>query len=142
LTAALTGLLGLAGTHEAWSLVLYTASNEQLEKIVIDAFREAHPDIKVESVNMSTGPITQRLIAEKENPKADVVWMINDIALKKLKDEGVLEPYEPKGLAIDSRFVIRTVSIWGMMPPLWRWRSILQCSSSATCPSRMIGLIS
>jgi len=104
LTAALTGLLGLAGTHEAWSLVLYTASNEQLEKIVIDAFREAHPDIKVESVNMSTGPITQRLIAEKENPKADVVWMINDIALKKLKDEGVLEPYEPKGLAIDSRF--------------------------------------
>ncbi len=66
LTAALTGLLGLAGTHEAWSLVLYTASNEQLEKIVIDAFREAHPDIKVESVNMSTGPITQRLIAEKE----------------------------------------------------------------------------
>ncbi|MGE0006624.1 MAG: extracellular solute-binding protein [Parvibaculaceae bacterium] len=103
-TAIFIVLLGASVDSEAKSLVLYTASNEQLEQIVLDAFKAAHPDITVESINMSTGPITQRLIAEKTNPQADVVWMINDIALKRLKSEGVLEPYEPKGLAIADDF--------------------------------------
>jgi iron(III) transport system substrate-binding protein len=103
-TAAFIILLAASAESEARTLVLYTASNEQLEKIVLDAFKAAHPDITVESVNMSTGPITQRLIAEKANPQADVVWMINDIALKRLKSEGVLEPYEPNGLAISDGF--------------------------------------
>ena len=102
--AAFVGLLGASGASEAGSLVLYTASNEQLEQIVLEAFKAAHPDITVESINMSTGPITQRLIAEKGNPQADVVWMVNDIALKELKDEGVLEPYEPQGNAVAESF--------------------------------------
>ncbi len=85
-------------------LVLYTASNPKIEKDIIEAFKKAHPDIDVKSVNMSTGPITQKAIAEKANPQADVIWMVNDIALEQLKEAGVLEPYEPADSPIDEAF--------------------------------------
>ncbi|HLT18874.1 MAG TPA: extracellular solute-binding protein [Thermomicrobiales bacterium] len=100
------GALGLALTSaaQAQELVLYTASNEQIEKEVIEAFKSAHPEVTVQNVNMSTGPITQRLIAEAANPQADVVWMVNDIALQQLKQAGVLEPYEPSDSAVLDAF--------------------------------------
>ena len=96
--------LTVAGVAQAKQLVLYTASNEQIEMTVVDAFKNAHPDITVDRVNMSTGPITQRLIAEAANPQADVVWMINDIALEQLKQAGALEPYEPSDSAVAEEF--------------------------------------
>lgn len=104
LHAAALGLLVASSGVQASELVLYTASNEEIEKLVIDAFKAAHPDVTVQAVNMSTGPITQRIIAEKANPQADVVWMVNDIALKQLKAEGALEPYEPKDSAVSEVF--------------------------------------
>jgi iron(III) transport system substrate-binding protein len=97
--------LGLvAGPAAAQKLVLYTASNPQIEKSILEAFAKAQPSIKVEAINLSTGPVVQRAIAEKANPQADVVWMVNDIALNQLKAAGVFEPYEPKGSKIPDEF--------------------------------------
>lgn len=98
------GLMFLTNAAFAADLVLYTASNEQIEKTMISAFKEAYPDISVGTVNMSTGPVTERLIAEKANPQADVVWMLNHIALNRLKQEGVLAPYKPKNSAVSDEF--------------------------------------
>ena len=88
----------------AQKLVLYTASNEEIEKAIIGAFAKAHPEIRVQAINLSTGPVVQRAIAEKANPQADVIWMINDVALNQLKAAGVFEPYEPKGAQIPDDF--------------------------------------
>src|SRR5690348_2157982 len=91
----LTGFLMVvltASAAAAQKLVLYTASNPEIEKVIMDAFSKAHPGIKVESINLSTGPVVQRAIAEKSNPQADVIWMINDVALNQLKQAGVFEP--------------------------------------------------
>ena len=88
----------------AQKLVLYTASNPEIEKVVMDAFMKAHPAIKVEAINLSTGPVVQRAIAEKANPQADVIWMINDVAMNQLKAAGVFEPYEPKGVKVPEGF--------------------------------------
>jgi iron(III) transport system substrate-binding protein len=93
-----------AGPAAAGDLVLYTASNPKIEKDIMEAFAKAHPEIAVKSINDSTGPITERLIAEKKNPQADVVWMVNDIALEQLKQAGALEPYEPANSPIDAAF--------------------------------------
>jgi iron(III) transport system substrate-binding protein len=105
--AVLAGVLalGLAATATAAEkLVLYTASNDEIEKVIMEAFKKVHPEITVEAINLSTGPITQRAIAEKANPQADVVWMVNDIALNQLKAAGVFEPYEPKGVKVPASF--------------------------------------
>lgn len=106
LGAAALGLLaGAAATPAlAQKLVLYTASNEEIEKAVMGAFAKAHPEIKVEAINMSTGPVVQRAIAEKANPQADVIWMINDVAMNQLKAAGVFEPYEPKSAKVPDDF--------------------------------------
>lgn len=89
---------------QARDLVLYTASNPEIEKKIMEAFKKKYPDINVKAVNESTGTMTERAIAEKANPQADVIWMVNDIALNQLKAAGVLEPYEPKGSKIAGDF--------------------------------------
>ena len=103
IAAAIVGL-AVAAPAEAKELVLYTASNAKIEKDVVAAFQAAHPEIEVKAVNMSTGPITQKVLAEKGNPQADVIWMVNDFALERLKTEGALEPYAPKAMLITDEF--------------------------------------
>jgi iron(III) transport system substrate-binding protein len=105
--AVLVGMLVLglgAAPAPAQKLVLYTASNPEIEKVMMDAFQKAHPEITVEAINLSTGPVVQRAIAEKANPQADVVWMVNDVALNQLKAAGVFEPYEPKNAKVPEAF--------------------------------------
>lgn len=127
-TAARRAVLGVltaiavGGVAAAKELVLYTASNPQIEKDILAAFKAKHPDIDVKSINDSTGPITQRIIAEKANPQADVVWMINDIALNQLKAAGALQPYEPRGSKIpdsmrdpDGFWLAHNATVMGMV---------------------------
>ena len=97
------GLPGVAAA-EPGELVLYTASNPKIEKVMMEAFQKKYPDIKVSAVNLSTGPITERAIAERENPQADVIWMINGIALEQLKAAGALEPYVPENSPVVEEF--------------------------------------
>jgi iron(III) transport system substrate-binding protein len=49
-------------------------------------------------VRDSTGVITAKLLAEKANPRADVVWGLAATSLLVLEAEGMLAPYAPKGL--------------------------------------------
>ena len=105
---ALAGLVaaGILGPKaaKAGELVLYTASNEKIERVMMEAFKIKYPDINVSTINMSTGPIVERAIAEKANPQADVIWMINGIALEQLKAAGALEPYVPKNSPVVEDF--------------------------------------
>lgn len=94
-----------SGAASANDLVLYTASNPKIEKAIMDAFKKVHPEINVKSVNMSTGPITEKAIAEMSNPQADVIWMVNNFALDQLKDAGALQPYTPQNSVVDEVFV-------------------------------------
>jgi len=93
-----------AAPATAQKLVLYTASNPEIEKVIMETFQKTHPQINVQAINLSTGPVVQRAIAEKANPQADVVWMVNDVALNQLKAAGVFEPYEPKGAKVPDGF--------------------------------------
>jgi iron(III) transport system substrate-binding protein len=104
LLAGILAVILTASGAAAQKLVLYTASNPEIEKVIMEAFAKAHPGIKVEAINLSTGPVVQRAIAEKSNPQADVIWMINDVALNQLKSAGVFEPYEPRDAKVPDDF--------------------------------------
>lgn len=98
----LTALLAVWLTADAEAapvkLMVYTAFEpEQLEPYK-QAFEKAHPDIRVQWVRDSTGIVTARLLAEKENPQADVVWGLAASSLMLLDQQGMLEPYAPAGL--------------------------------------------
>ena len=54
----------------------------------------------------STGIVTAKLLAEKNNPKADVVWGLAATSLMLLKSEGMTLPYAPKGVRkLNKKFV-------------------------------------
>ena len=78
-------------------LVVYTAlENEQLQPYK-QAAEAAVNDIEVAWVRDSTGVITARLIAEKSNPRADVIWGLSVYSLLQLQALDMLQPYTPVG---------------------------------------------
>ena len=97
--AAITGLaLAWAGAAAAQTkLTVYTAiENEQL-KPYKDAFEKANPGIEIVWVRDSTGVITARLLAEKDNPRADVIWGLSASSVVLFEQQGMLAGYTPKG---------------------------------------------
>jgi iron(III) transport system substrate-binding protein len=79
-------------------LTVYTAIEAEDLKKYAERFNAAHPDIRINWVRDSTGIITAKLLAEKDNPRADVIWGLAATSLLLLKEEGMLQPYAPKGL--------------------------------------------
>ena len=105
LAAACLGALGLAGTADAEELTVYTAVEADDLAKYAERFNKDHPDVEIQWVRDSTGIITAKLLAEKDNPQADVVWGLAATSLMLLKNEGMLEPYAPPGLErLDPRF--------------------------------------
>ena len=101
------GLAACGGRSDdaAGPITVYTAlEDDQLERYLAD-FRANHADIEVNIVRDSTGIITARLLAEKENPQADVVWGVAATSLLVADNEGIIEPYAPAGLdRVNPRF--------------------------------------
>lgn len=74
LTGALVTLLALPALAQKTVLSVYTAlENDQLGPYK-KAFETAHPDVEIAWVRDSTGIMTARILAEKDNPRADVIW--------------------------------------------------------------------
>jgi iron(III) transport system substrate-binding protein len=89
----------------AEELTVYTAVEaDDLQKYA-ERFNADHPAIEIKWVRDSTGIVTAKLLAEKDNPQADVVWGLAATSLMLLQSEDMLEPYAPKGLErLDPRF--------------------------------------
>jgi iron(III) transport system substrate-binding protein len=115
LAATVLAGAGLAGPAAAQTeLTVYTAIEAEDLKKYADAFNAVHPDIKINWVRDSTGVVTAKLLAEKNNPQADVIWGLAATSLLLLKSEGMLEPYAPQGVGeLDAKFVDKSD------PPQW-----------------------
>lgn len=115
MAAALLAATLLAGPALAQTeLTVYTAVEAEDLKKYADAFEAANPDIKINWVRDSTGVVTAKLLAEKNNPQADAIWGLAATSLLLLKSEGMLEPYAPAGVdQLDPKFVDKSD------PPQW-----------------------
>ncbi|MFN3628989.1 MAG: putative 2-aminoethylphosphonate ABC transporter substrate-binding protein [Casimicrobiaceae bacterium] len=80
-------------------LLVYTALEADQIKAYQAAFEKDHPNVSLKFVRDSTGVVTAKLLAEKANPQADVVWGLAATSLMLLDREGMLMPYAPKNLA-------------------------------------------
>src|SRR5262245_33842436 len=115
--AVVSVLIGIGATTVGAAkatLTVYTALEADDLKKYAARFNEDHPDIEIKWVRDSTGVITAKLLAEKANPQADVVWGVSATSLMVLKLEGMLLPYAPKGVEkLDAAFRDRD------NPPAW-----------------------
>jgi iron(III) transport system substrate-binding protein len=89
---------------------------------MMDAFRKAHPDINLSEVTESTGTVSDRVIAEKDNPQADVIMAINAFYLDIMKDAGVFEPFVPENTPVpedkmdpDGFYLLESHGVYGMV---------------------------
>ena len=101
------GLIGMSavGASAKTTLTVYTAIEADDLKKYAARFNEDHPDIEIKWVRDSTGVVTAKLLAEKANPQADVIWGLAATSLMVLKTEGMLMPYAPKGVEkLDAQF--------------------------------------
>ena len=92
--AALAGMTAI-GSANAAELTVYTAVEADDLKRYAKVFNESYPDIEIKWVRDSTGIVTAKLLAEKNNPQADVVWGLAATSLMLLKTEGMAHPYAP-----------------------------------------------
>ncbi len=82
----------------AEEILVYTALEDDEIPRYLDLFKKEHPDIDVQIVRDSTGIITARLLAEKDNPRADLIWGTAATSLLVADQNDMLEPYAPEGL--------------------------------------------
>ncbi len=106
--------LSVAGGAFAEELTVYTAIEAEDLKRYAQSFNADHPGIKINWVRDSTGVITAKLLAEKDNPQADVIWGLAATSLLLFKSEGMLEAYAANGIdKLDPKFVDKST------PPSW-----------------------
>lgn len=102
----ITAILGLslsacsapANKITTGEITVYTALEDDQISVYLPLFTEKYPDIKVNIVRDSTGIITAKFLAEKDNPQADVIWGLAASSLLVGDQMGMLEPYAPAGL--------------------------------------------
>src|SRR5262245_27629664 len=101
LRQALTLLMVLAFAAPAVAkdtVVIYTALEPEQITDYMKAVNKTLPNIDVKMLRLSTGDISARFMAEKDNMQADVIWGVGATNVLVFKQAGLLEPYAPKGL--------------------------------------------
>lgn len=90
---------GVAAAQGKTRLIVYsTLEVEHIAKFK-EAFEADHPEIEIVWARDSTGVLTARLLAEKDNPRGDAIWGLAATSMMLLDKEGVLQPYAPANLA-------------------------------------------
>lgn len=105
-------------------LTVYTAIENNLLNNYKDGFEKENPDIKIKWVRDSTGIITARLLAEKDNPQADIVFGVSASSLELLRNQDLLQSY-----VIEKAEVVLPNMKDGSADPVWTgtmaWASTL-----------------
>src|SRR6266508_927169 len=95
LLAALPAAPALA---QKQTVVIYTAiENEQIAEYR-KSYEKALTNLDVKMLRFSTGDISARFVAEKDNMQADLIWGVAATNMLQFKQMGLLVPYAPKGL--------------------------------------------
>jgi len=97
LAALATAGLSSAAFAQKTKLTVYTAlENDQLDPFK-KAFEADNPTIEIAWVRDSTGVVAAKLMAEKDNPRADIIWGLAASNVGLMASLGMLEPYTPAG---------------------------------------------
>jgi iron(III) transport system substrate-binding protein len=93
-----SALMGLSAWAQKTQLLVYTALETDQLRAYQEAFNRVHPEIEIKWVRDSTGVITAKLLAEKNNPQADAVMGVAATSLALMDKQGMLQPYAPLNL--------------------------------------------
>ena len=91
-------ILAAPALAQKQTVVVYTAiENEQIAEYM-KSLNKTLPNLEVKMLRLSTGDISARFMAEKDNMQAEAIWGVGATNILIFKNAGLLEPYAPKGL--------------------------------------------
>jgi iron(III) transport system substrate-binding protein len=106
--------LGTPAFAQKTKLTVYTAlENDQLDPFK-KTFEVDNPSIEIAWVRDSTGVVTAKLIAEKDNPRADAIWGLAASSIALFGTMGMLDPYTPAGAG-----QLKPMFLSGKNPQTW-----------------------
>ena len=111
---AVSALMAVPALAQKTKITVYTAAENDQIGPYKQAFEAAHNDVEIAWVRDSTGVIAARLLAEKDNPRADVIWGLGASSVALFDSMGMLQPYSPKD--VDK---IKPVFRSDKKPPTW-----------------------
>lgn len=106
-------------TAEAGELTIYAAIDGDKLSAISDLFSIKHPDIEINWMRDSTGIVHARMMAERDNPRADVVFGMAATSMLTMDALGMFLPYTPAGVErLDPRYRDKQepnhwVGLWG-----------------------------
>lgn len=98
LLAVWLGLASLSCGGEQTSarrLVIYTPHGKDLLGDFVARYKQAHPDVEVQFLDMGAREILERVRAERNRPQGDLWWGASHITFQTATDEDLLAPYRP-----------------------------------------------
>jgi iron(III) transport system substrate-binding protein len=117
--SACTWLAGGSASPEEGELLVYTTLRQDEIELYLDDFEIAYPNIDVELVQMPTATLITQMLAERDAPKADLLWGVGLTSVLYLEWNDLLKPYAPVGVArVEDRF--RDTN----QPPYWVGNSL------------------
>ena len=78
-------------------VVVYTSFETEETVEYLKLAKKELPDLDIKCIRLSTGELGARMLAERANPQADVVWGWAVTNMADFADRGILEKYKPKG---------------------------------------------
>ena len=104
-TILMTTFFIVQGVASSNGINIYTAIEEEYIEEYIEAFNVQYPDIKVNIIRDSSGVVASKLLVEKDNPRADVIWGVPASNALILEKYDIFSPYESKYLnSLDPTF--------------------------------------
>ncbi|HYJ47445.1 MAG TPA: extracellular solute-binding protein [Pyrinomonadaceae bacterium] len=95
-------LVGLAlsscassGPRAGKTLLIYTPHGQDMLKDFVARYRQAHPEVDVQFLDMGAREILERLRAERNRPQADLWWGASHTTFQTAAEENLLAPYRP-----------------------------------------------
>ena len=79
------------------TVVVYTSLENEEVVEYLKAAKKGLPDLDIQAIRLSTGELGARMLAEKDNPQADLIWGWAVTNMSEFVPKGMLAPYKPKG---------------------------------------------
>jgi iron(III) transport system substrate-binding protein len=86
---------GSSGTSQGKTLLIYTPHGQDLLRDSIARYKQVHPEVDVQFLDMGSRDILERLRAERNRPQADLWWGAAHTTFQSAADENLLAAYRP-----------------------------------------------
>jgi iron(III) transport system substrate-binding protein len=81
--------------QQGQTLLIYTPHGQDQLKDFVARYRQAHPEVDVQFLDMGAQDILGRLRAERNRPQADLWWGASHTTFQTAAEENLLAPYRP-----------------------------------------------